>query len=251
MHFYCQHCNQRVPSDRKFSLVAGHSVGTLLSFVYPSRAQYSLSWHPGSSCSKQESRQVSGVKMLCVWNIWPFKLCCNAFGLKIFLSSWLGGTRCDIHDGWISRDPLEGERTSDRSFRDLNVKRWCGTPSFPCQFQCLDFSFVSKYCPKQSQVSKEKVSCFFNDVAPTWKKRCTWLVLCVFLCFPCVLLHLSFPLNGTVEADIITYLSKVEENHQCLAFQFTAIREVVASTWSQWQPRKKHPKVEARMPWWR
>ena len=58
MHFYCQNCNQRVPSDRKFSLVAGHSVGTLLSFVYPSRAQYSLSWHPGSSCSKQESTQV-------------------------------------------------------------------------------------------------------------------------------------------------------------------------------------------------
>lgn len=105
-------------------------------------------------------------------------------------------TRCDIQHGWISRDPLEGEGTSDGFCWTVEVPKT--PPVFSCHFPMFGLLFWFQiFAPKQSQVWKtqKEASCFLVMLHYK-KKSCTWRVLLVFVCFPWFLIYLPFPLNG-------------------------------------------------------
>lgn len=229
------------------SHLAGHSVGTLLSLVYPSRAQHSLPWHPGPSRSKQESRQVfkcmsysptfSMFRALksYVFEIYgPSNMFKNPFGLKIFsfgMTKWLGVSLGVISNTGEFRGILSKVRTSDGFFG-----RWkflLKKNVFSCHFPMFDVwtsDFCFKYFPKNKvKCEKTKRSILLFALQKNMYMTC-------FACF--CLLSVAFNISAisverrAVEADIITYLSKAhEENHQCLAYRNAMLK--VKSIWKR------------------
>ena len=182
--------------------LAGHSVGTLLPLVYPSRAQHSLPWHPGSSRSKQESRSESSsacfihllFQCFGFWNL----MCLKSMDLQICLKTplvWRSSRltwQNDLvwnHQVWSpTRVNFAGSSRRWGNLRwifwTVEVGRWSNPKKnmfLSCLFPMCGLLFWNQiFAPKTKPSVKTKRSILlFGDVA--LQKNHVHDVFCLFL----------------------------------------------------------------------